>query len=249
MHQSPHDMFRLFLRPSIRIFSRNMSGAETPIIFAPETYQYKKGHLEQSEVDRSPIDQFHRWFDEVKSSKTEGIPEACTFSTARLPSGRISSRVVLFKELDLHGFIVYSNWDVSKKAADFATNKHAALTFFWPKLERQVRVEGLMEPVSRETSERYFHTRPRGSKIGAWASPQLQTLQERLQLDDLYAAQEKKFADIADADIPCPPKWGGMRIVPLEVEFWQGRDSRLHDRISFRRDSVEGEWANVRLAP
>lgn len=230
---------------------RKMTGStESPIIFAPKTYQYKKGHLEESDLDASPIEQFHRWFDDVRQASGDGaIPEACTFSTARLPSGRISSRVVLFKELDPHGFIVYSNWDGSKKAADYATNKHAALTFFWPQMERQVRVEGVMEPVSRETSERYFQTRPRGSKIGAWASPQLQLLHERQQLDNLYAAQEKRFEGVADEDIPCPPKWGGMRVVPLEVEFWQGRVSRLHDRISFRREATDASWNRVRLAP
>lgn len=227
-----------------------MTGTETPIIFAPKTYQYRKGHLEQSDVAANPVDQFHRWFEEVQGAPGTGaIPEACTFSTARLPSGRISLRVVLFKELDSHGFIVYSNWDLSKKAADYATNKHAALTFFWPLVERQVRVEGIMEPVSRETSERYFGTRPRGSKIGAWSLPQLQQLQTRLQLDDAYAAEEKRFEGVADTDIPCPPKWGGMRIVPLEVEFWQGRDSRLHDRISYRRDATDSAWDTVRLAP
>ena len=180
-----------------------MTGStESPIIFAPKTYQYKKGHLEESDLDASPIEQFHRWFDDVRQASGDGaIPEACTFSTARLPSGRISSRVVLFKELDPHGFIVYSNWDGSKKAADYATNKHAALTFFWP------------------------------------------------QLDDLYATQEKRFEGVADENIPCPPKWGGMRVVPLEVEFWQGRVSRLHDRISFRRETTDASWNRVRLAP
>lgn len=242
--------------PRLRFLSaptlfRRMS-TEKPIIFAPPTYQYEKGHLNESDVNSSPIEQFHKWFDDARSTVPEGlsiIPESTTFSTARLPSGRVSSRVVLLKELDTHGFVVYSNWDQLKKAKDFDTNKHAALNFFWPHIQRQVRVEGLMEKVTRETSERYFKTRPRGSKIGAWASPQSQVIDSRDVLDEKYKHFEAKFQHLADDEIPCPEYWGGVRIVPLEIEFWQGGMSRLHDRLTYTREEVAGNWEVSRISP
>lgn len=245
----------VFKNPLLKNYKRAMSfekRTETPIIFAPETYQYEKGHLKEDELQDNPIEQFHQWFDEARKSNTDStfLPESTTFSTARLPSGRVSARTVLFKELDTHGFIIYSNWDKSKKSQDFETNKHAALTFFWPGIQRQVRVEGVMEKVTRETSQRYFNTRPRGSKIGAWASPQSQILKGRAELDNIDKEFEEKFKDVKDEDIPCPEYWGGVRIVPLEIEFWQGGMSRLHDRICFRRDSVDDStWEKVRIAP
>lgn len=208
--------------------------------------------MNESEVLKSPIEQFNRWFDDARTQAPKDlsvIPESTTFSTARLPSGRVSSRVVLLKELDERGFVVYSNWDKLKKAQDVESNKFASLNFFWPYLQRQVRVEGLIETVSRETSERYFNTRPRGSKIGAWASPQSQKLQSRDTLDKLYQKYEEEFKDTADDDIPCPEYWGGVRIVPLEVEFWQGGNSRLHDRLTFTREDTEGDFEVTRLSP
>lgn len=225
---------------------------EKPIIFAPETYQYTKGHLNENEVAADPIEQFHVWFDEARSSLPKDLPllpESVTFSTARLPSGRVSLRVVLLKELDPRGFIVYSNWDKSKKSQDLATNKWGALTFFWPHVQRQVRVEGTMEMVSRETSQRYYSTRPRGLKIGAWSSPQSQVIESKDELSKLYSEYEEKFHDVADKDIECPPFWGGVRIVPYELEFWQGGNSRLHDRITFTRESPLHPWTRQRLAP
>lgn len=225
---------------------------EKPIIFAPPTYQYEKGHLNETDVSSSPIEQFHKWFDDARSTLPDNlvaIPESVTFSTARLPSGRVSSRVVLLKELDSHGFIIYSNWDQLKKAKDMESNKFACLNFFWPHIQRQVRVEGVMEKVSKETSIRYFNTRPRGSKIGAWASPQSQVIQSRDDLDTLYKKYEKQFKDLADDEIPCPDYWGGVRIVPLEVEFWQGGMSRLHDRLTYTREDVADEWRVDRISP
>ncbi|KAI5962468.1 PDX3 [Candida pseudojiufengensis] len=225
---------------------------QKPIIFAPETYQYTKSHLSESDLLSNPFDQFHKWFKEAQDKlpkDSDIIVEATNFSTANLPSGRVSSRIVLLKELDKYGFLVYSNWETSKKSKDFNSNKYAALTFFWPHLQRQVRVEGIMERVTRETSERYYKTRPRGSKIGAWASPQSTKISSREDLNKLNEEYEAKFKDLKDDEIPCPEHWGGMRIEPLEVEFWQGGLSRLHDRISFRRDDLEKDWEIFRLAP
>lgn len=227
---------------------RTMS-THQPIIFNPPAEQYGKYHLNGEELNSNPISQFQQWFKEALDQiPKEGVPEQTTFSTARLPSGRVSSRVVLLKELDDRGFIVYSNWDKSKKAKDFNSNKYASLNFFWPSLERQVRVEGVMEFVSRETTERYFKTRPRGSKIGAWASPQSQEIKKE-DLDALNKKYEDKFKDLADDEIPCPEYWNGVRIVPLEIEFWQGGKFRLHDRFTFVREKLEDEWDVKRISP
>lgn len=239
------------IRPLVNrsiIATRTMS-THQPIIFNPPAEQYGKFHLNGEELDPCPIAQFQQWFKEALDKiPKDRVPEKTTFSTARLPSGRVSSRVVLLKELDDRGFIVYSNWDKSKKAKDFETNKFASLNFFWPSLERQVRVEGIMEYVSRETTERYFKTRPRGSKIGAWASPQSQEIGKE-ELDELNKKYEDQFKDLEDDQIPCPEYWNGVRIVPLEIEFWQGGKFRLHDRFTFVREELDGEWEVKRISP
>ena len=173
-------------------------------------------------------------------------------STAHLPSGRVSSRYVYLKELDHKGFVVYSNWGTSRKAEDVASNPRAALAFWWQEQERQVRVEGSVERLSASESQSYYSLRARGSKIGAWASAQSTVLPEkeggRAVLDRKVKEVEKRFDGIER--IPVPEFWGGLRILPEIVEFWQGRESRLHDRFRYVKDMEDGETWNVeRLSP
>ncbi|KAK9369795.1 hypothetical protein V1509DRAFT_619133 [Lipomyces kononenkoae] len=215
-------------------------------IFAPATKQYTKYTLSRSSLHPNPLAQFNTWYGQAVESG-EPLAESCTLATASLPSGRVSARVVLFKELDNRGFIVYSNWRTSKKAMDVKSNPRAAITFFWKTQERQVRVEGITEFVTPEESLAYFRTRPRESQIGAHASPQSQVVNSREELDQYVQEAREKFNGVKE--IPLPEGWGGMRIVPDEIEFWQGRDNRVHDRFSYTRENEATEWKIVRLAP
>jgi pyridoxamine 5'-phosphate oxidase len=200
--------------------------------------------LERSDLVDDPFAQFHQWFDHARTS---GVyqPETVCFSTASLPSGAPSSRFVYLKELDSKGFVIYSNWDTSRKAADVRSNPQASLAFWWHELERQIRVEGATERLTKEESQRYFSIRARGSKIGAWASAQSSVLNGREELDERVADVEKKFEDVEDIEVP--DFWGGLRIIPRMIEFWQGRDSRLHDR--FRYTKEDDQWKIERLSP
>jgi pyridoxamine 5'-phosphate oxidase len=223
-------------------------------IFAPgdsktssQASQFKKGSLELKDLDSNPLIQFHTWFE---YAQTAGVyhPETVTLSTAELPSGRVSARMVYLKELNDQGFVIYSNFGTSRKAADLASNPHAALTFWWQDLERQVRVEGRAERMTNEESQVYYDTRIRGSRIGAWASQQSKVLKDRKELEDQVQEVEKRFG--GKDEIPVPEFWGGLRIVPDVVEFWQGRESRLHDRFKFTRDeSAQHGWRAERLSP
>jgi pyridoxamine 5'-phosphate oxidase len=155
---------------------------------------------------------------------------------------------VYLKELDAEGFVIYSNFATSRKSADLRTNPWASLTFFWREQERQVRVEGVTERLSPEESQVYFDTRIRGSRLGAWASQQSSVLRDREELEDRVKAVEERFRDVEK--IPVPEFWGGLRIKPVYVEFWQGRESRLHDRFVYERESVDSEeWTIKRLSP
>lgn len=204
--------------------------------------EYGRGKLEEREVAPDAIEQFHKWFAEAT---TAGVaePNAMTLATADR-SGVPSARVVLLKSFDARGFSFYTNFD-SRKGRELKSNPRAALCFFWQPLERQVRIEGIVEKVDRAESERYFATRPRQAQIGAWVSQQSQPITSRAELERLEAELQKRFAN---APVPLPDYWGGYRVVPHAIEFWQGRPSRLHDRLLYTR-SDHGGWAIRRLSP
>ncbi|KAF1846665.1 pyridoxamine 5'-phosphate oxidase [Cucurbitaria berberidis CBS 394.84] len=208
--------------------------------------QYTKGALDHAALLPLPTDQFHKWFQEAQDAKVYQ-PETVTFSTASLPDGKVSSRVVFMKELDSKGFVIYSNWDTSRKAKDVRSNPYAALTFWWHELERQVRVEGRIERLTSAESQVYYDTRIRGSRIGAWASQQSKVLEGREELEKRVEDVEKRFE--GKEEIPVPEFWGGVRVVPEKVEFWQGRPSRLHDRFQYTKGDGEEGWKVERLSP
>jgi len=196
-------------------------------------------NLHESELAADPFAQFRRWFDDATTAGLE-MPEAMGLSTVF--SGRPSSRMVLLKGIDT-GFVFFTNYK-SRKSLESAEDARAALLFHWIPLERQVRIEGIVERVSASESDAYFATRPRGSQIGAWASPQSQVIPSREPLEE---AAETITARFRNSEIPRPPFWGGFRVIPDSVEFWQGRQDRLHDRLRYRMED-EG-WIVERLAP
>ena len=202
---------------------------------------YRQASLDERDVDADPIAQFTRWFDEaVRAGAHE--PNAMCLATAT-PDAYPSARMVLLKGVDARGFVFYTDYR-SRKGRELADNPHAALCFFWGELERQVRVVGAVQPVSRAESDAYFQSRPLPSRIGAWTSSQSSVLASRAELETQLAENERRFAH---GDVPLPEHWGGYRIIPEEIEFWQGRTSRLHDRIRFRRR--DGVWGTERLSP
>ena len=201
---------------------------------------YERGALDRADLPADPFALFDAWFEAARASGTPE-PNAMTLSTVSA-EGAPSARVVLLKGVD-HGFVFYTNRE-SRKGRELDAAGVAALTFWWPPLERQVRVEGAAERIADAASDAYFQSRPRGSRLGAWASPQSEAIPDRSVLDARLAEATERFAD---GDVERPPFWGGYRVVPSAVEFWQGRPSRLHDRFLYRR---EGDaWTVGRLAP
>ena len=198
--------------------------------------------LRRSDLDSDPIVQFGRWFEQALSAGL-AEPNAMILATANA-QGVPSARVVLLKAFDAHGFVFFTNYE-SQKGHELAENSHAALVFFWPALERQVRITGVAAHVSREESDHYFHSRPVGSQIGAWASHQSQVLLSREELDTRFAQLAVQFQNQA---VPLPPYWGGYRVTPNMLEFWQARVSRLHDRFRYTR-AEDGAWRMDRLSP
>lgn len=203
---------------------------------------YNKDELSLEDTSPSPFDQFQYWFAAAQQSEVRE-PNAMTLATIA-PNGRPKARIVLLKGVEGGGLVFYTNYD-SQKGQDLVANPMASLVFFWDAQQRQVRVEGRVEKVSTATSQEYFQSRPKGSQIGATASPQSQVITNREILQDKVQELEEKFAE--EEILPLPENWGGFRLVPDCFEFWQGRSSRLHDRIRYRL--VAGEWLRERLAP
>jgi len=198
--------------------------------------------LLESQVADSPITQFLQWFDEAVSAEVME-PNAMTLSTVS-GEGKPSSRIVLLKDVTPDGFSFFTNYH-SRKGTELLANPHACLLFFWPELQRQVRIEGRATVLPEDVSSAYFRTRPRGSRIGAVASPQSETIESRERLDERIRAVEEQYA--GQEEIPRPAHWGGYQLEPDRVEFWQGRSSRLHDRLCYQRTDIA--WDLIRLAP
>lgn len=203
---------------------------------------YDRPPLHAEGMAPEPIAQFEEWFDEARRADISR-PNAMTLATTA-PNGAPSARTVLLKQVDERGFVFFTNYR-SRKARELAANPQAALVFWWSALERQVRVEGRVMRTAEEASDAYFHTRPRRSRLSAWASPQSETVEGRKALEERFAAVA---AEYEDREAPRPPHWGGYRLTPHTVEFWQGRPGRLHDRLRYHRTD-DDDWQIERLAP
>jgi len=202
---------------------------------------YALSSLSETDVDADPIRQFDRWFAEAVTAQV-AEPNAMTLATASR-DGVPSARIVLLKGVDQNGFVFFTDYR-SRKGAELSENPLAALTFLWKEIERQVRISGAVSRVSAAESESYFRTRPLGSRLGAWVSHQSAVIPSREDLEQRLHAVTERFGS---GDVPLPPHWGGFRVAPDEIEFWQGRANRLHDRLRYRRG--ESAWQLERLSP
>lgn len=205
---------------------------------------YSSRMLRREDLDANPMKQFERWMSEaIQAQMAE--PHACCLSTCG-EDGQPEGRMVLLRGVDQEGMVFFTNYN-SHKGKQLSENPRAGLTFFWDVLERQVRIAGVVSRLNDNESDDYFQSRPRGSRIGAWASPQSKIVESRTELNRLMEVTKSAYAE--DMPIPRPEYWGGYRLQPLSIEFWQGRPSRLHDRLRYRRDSLDTEWIVERLAP
>lgn len=217
-----------------------MNSSPAPTNLADLRTDYARAALSETDVAADPVAQFQRWMNEAIAAH---CPEPTAMSLATVgEGGRPSSRIVLLKGADAHGFVFFTNYR-SRKGREIAANPHGALLFHWVELERELRIEGRIEKTSEAETAAYFATRPPKSRVGAWASPQSDEIPGREWLEQSFADAERKYGD----DPPPPPHWGGYRVVPESLEFWQGRKSRLHDRIVYTRQG--NAWRISRLAP
>lgn len=204
--------------------------------------EYSSESLLETDVEANPIDQFEKWWSQAISSQIDEA-NAMTLATASA-DGMPSARIVLLKGFDKKGFVFFTNYE-SFKGVQMGENPKACLVFFWKELERQVRITGLVKKVSEKESDDYFLSRPQGSRVGAWTSPQSRVIESRDWLDDRYRKLSEEFQN---KEVKRPPHWGGYVVAPVIIEFWQGRPSRLHDRIQYSLED-DGSWKIERLAP
>jgi pyridoxamine 5'-phosphate oxidase len=204
-------------------------------------HEFEAGEFDESHVDKNPILQFEKWFALALEQKV--LEENSFVLSTATRSGLPSARVVLLKGVDTKGFIFFTNYE-SRKGIELTENPFASMTFYWPTLHRQIRIEGIVEKVTEQESKEYFHSRPKASQAGAWISPQSKPIANREELEEKHTAFLKKHEN---TEIPAPEHWGGYRIIPKHIEFWQGRTSRLHDRIAYTLE--KGKWRIYRMAP
>jgi pyridoxamine 5'-phosphate oxidase len=204
---------------------------------------YTLAGLSETDIEPNPIEQFNTWFQQALDADLIE-PNAMTLATAT-SDGKPTARIVLLKGVSDRGFVFYTNYE-SQKGQQLIANPYAALVFLWDKLERQVRIEGKVEQLQSEESAKYFHSRPKASQLGAWASDQSRVIPNREVLEQKLADLQKKYS--GDATVPLPQHWGGFRVIPNHIEFWQGRSSRLHDRLVYDLQA-DGSWSIKRLSP